>query len=190
MMRYIASALESASWPKLLDPNGQPLPEIALAGRSNVGKSTLINLLAEQKSLAKISSTPGKTQRLQFFSDEKIVLVDLPGYGYAKASQTVRSEWSEAIDRYLNDRPSLRLLLLLLDIRRTPSDDDLALCAWAQKRPLPLLPVFTKTDMLSKSDSERQISQALSILHLSAADALLAPDSPRRLWPALMRIVQ
>ncbi len=191
MMRYVASALDPASWPRLLDPRGQPLPEIALAGRSNVGKSTLINLLSQQKGLAKISSTPGKTQRLQFFTyDDRIVLVDLPGYGYAKASLAVRSEWSEAIDRYLNERPSLRLLLLLLDIRRLPSDDDLSLSSWATEKGLPLLPVFTKTDMLSKVDCERQMNQALSRLNLSSSDALIAPESPRRLWSAILKVVQ
>jgi GTP-binding protein len=172
-----------------MDPQGRPLPEIALAGRSNVGKSTLINRLAEQKALAKISSTPGKTQRLQFFCyDDRLLLVDLPGYGYAKASRSVRAEWSDAIDRYLNERASLRLLLLLLDIRRTPSDEDLALSSWAKEKALPLLPVFTKTDMLSKAECERQQKQALFQLN-HTADSLLASDSPRRLWPALLRYV-
>ena len=186
MMRYIASALESASWPRLLDPKGLALPEIAFAGRSNVGKSTLINLLSEQKALAKISSTPGKTQRLQFFCyDERLLLVDLPGYGYAKASRSAREEWSQAIDRYLNERASLRLLLLLLDIRRTPSDEDLSLVSWAKEKALPLLPVFTKTDMLSKAECSPKQKQALSRLNLT--DSLLAPESPRRLWSAIMR---
>ncbi len=165
-MRYIASALEPDSWPKILSPRGEPLPEIALSGRSNVGKSSLINLLAGQKGLAKISSTPGKTQRLQFFCfDERCVLVDLPGYGYAQAPQKERAEWSQATDQYLNTRTSLKLVLLLLDIRRTPSSDDRNLLLWAVDRGIGILPVFTKTDMVSPAECERLRSQA--ILYLS-----------------------
>ena len=183
-MKHVATALKPDSWPKLHDAIGTPLPEIALAGRSNVGKSTLINLLSNQKNLAKISSTPGKTQCLQFFNyDEELILVDLPGYGYAKVSQSVRAEWSQAIDCYLNDRPSLKLVLLLLDIRRSPSNDDLALSSWAQTHGTPLLPIFTKTDMLSPNICERQRSQALS--QLGRQESLSVPQSSRRLWPIL-----
>ena len=190
-MRYIASALEPESWPKVLSPRGEPLPEIALSGRSNVGKSSLINLLAGQKDLAKISSTPGKTQRLQFFNfDERCLLVDLPGYGYAKAPQKERNEWSQAIDQYLNTRSSLKLVLLLLDIRRMPSPDDRNLFLWASARAISILPIFTKTDMLPSFECERQRSRATHYLSPNKPiETLNVPDSRKRIWPLLTRYI-
>jgi GTP-binding protein len=189
-MRYIASALEMISWPKILSPQGRELPEIALAGRSNVGKSTLINLLAGQKNLAKVSSTPGKTQRLQFFCyDDRCVLVDLPGYGYALAPQKDRLEWSNAIDQYLHTRTSLKLLLLLLDIRRDPSPDDRNLFLWAQNRALPILPVFTKTDTISAAECEHLRSVTLASLTDKKIVSICLPDSRRKIWPKLFRLL-
>ena len=188
-IRYIASALEPNSWPRLLTPQGEALPEIALAGRSNVGKSTLINVLAGQKALAKISSTPGKTQRLQFFCfDERCILVDLPGYGYARAPEKQRLEWSNAIDQYLHTRTSLKLILLLLDIRRTPTPDDRNLLLWANERPIQILTVFTKTDMLKPLECERQRSQAIAYLSPDKPiESISVPDSRKRLWSILLR---
>lgn len=184
-MSYIASSLEQGSWPRVLSPRGEPLPEIALAGRSNVGKSTLINLLAGQKNLAKVSSTPGKTQRLQFFSfEERCLLVDLPGYGFARAPAAVRAEWSQAIDLYLNTRSSLKLLLILLDIRRTPTDDDLALISWARNRPLPYRVVLTKTDLVTPAELTLRMKAFAS---LDPEGPLLMPTSRQKLWPHLLR---
>jgi GTP-binding protein len=191
-MRYIASALESASWPRLLTPQGALLPEIALAGRSNVGKSSFINLLAGQKNLAKISSTPGKTQRLQFFCyEERCILVDLPGYGFAIAPESTRNNWSQAIDQYFTTRKSLRLLLLLLDIRRLPSPDDLSLVRFAKARSIPLLPVLTKIDMLSPAEYEQQRSQILDqISPCLPIDAITTSEPRRRLWATISRYLQ
>jgi len=187
-MRYIASALKADSWPRILSPQGTPLPEIALAGRSNVGKSSFINLLSGRKDLAKISSTPGKTQRLQFFCfEERYVFVDLPGYGFARAPQNERLEWSQAIDEYLNTRSSLKLVLLLLDIRRIPSDEDLSLFAWAENRKIPILPVFTKTDMLSEKECGQLRSEAIARLSSKPIETIDVPNSCRRIWPFLMR---
>ena len=114
--RFLLSTL--TEFPTLKDPRGKPLPEIALVGRSNVGKSSLINHLLGQKKMAKTSATPGKTQLLNFFLvDEQFLLVDLPGYGYAKAPPGEIEKWSHAIDAYINGRPTLRLILLLVDSR-------------------------------------------------------------------------
>ncbi len=168
---YVASALLPCEHPKLLDPQGNPLPEIALAGRSNAGKSTLVNLLSGDKHLAKVAAIPGKTQRLQFFSNGFLTLVDLPGYGFAKAPASLQAEWSAAIDIYLNYRENLCCLILLLDARREPSPDDLALAAWASARPIPWIPCFTKTDLLSPSEALRSQESALR---------LLSPDRPLR----------
>lgn len=149
--RYLLSTL--TEYPILKDPRGNILPEIALVGRSNVGKSSLINHLLEQKKLAKTSATPGKTRLLNFFSvDEKFLLVDLPGYGYAKAPRDDIEKWSEAIDTYINNRPTLKLILLLIDSRRDISPDDQVLMDWASHKRIPLLLILTKTDKLSTGE--------------------------------------
>jgi GTP-binding protein len=149
--RFILSTL--TEFPHLKDPKGKLLPEIALAGRSNVGKSSLINHLFGQKKLAKTSATPGKTQLLNFFVvDEKFLLVDLPGYGFAKAPPEEIAKWSNAIDTYINKRETLKLILLLIDCRRKIERDDEALIAWANAKKIPLLLIFTKTDKISSSE--------------------------------------
>lgn len=151
--RFLTSALAEPEWPLVKGPQGNLLPEIAFVGRSNVGKSSLINALTQQKGLAKTSSIPGKTQRMNFFLiDEKLLLVDLPGYGYAKAPKTYAEDWSKAIDAYFTKRGSLRLLILLIDSRRELSPEDHLVIHWAEAKSLPLLLVFTKTDKLSSSE--------------------------------------
>lgn len=190
-LTYAASSLEPASWPKLLTPTGKPLPEIALAGRSNVGKSTFLNLLAGNKTMAKVSSSPGKTQRIQFFhAENRLVIADLPGYGYAKAPIALQAEWSDAINTYLHERASLRLLVLLLDIRRDPSPDDLQLLDWAAQNPaLDLLPVFTKTDMLSSAEYENRKLKILDALarYPNSLNPLSVPAPRRIVWNILTK---
>ncbi len=160
--RFLLSTL--SEFPNLKDPQGRPLPEIALAGRSNVGKSSLINYLLNQK-IAKSSSTPGKTQLLNFFSiDDKLILVDLPGYGFAKAPPDAIEKWSRAIDDYLNRRPSLRLILLLIDSRREVSEEDLSLIQWASAKKIPLLALLTKTDKLTPAELKSQMLKATAAL--------------------------
>jgi GTP-binding protein len=149
---FIKSAASQTGWPQLLDSRGEPFPEIAVAGRSNVGKSSLLNHLLCNQSLARISSTPGKTQLLNFFSvDEQIALVDLPGYGYAKVPPKVKQTWGAMIETYLAKREPLQLLLFLLDIRRTPNQDDLKFLEWAAYQQLPLILVLTKVDKITKN---------------------------------------
>lgn len=150
LARFLLSTL--TEFPMLKDPLGHNLPEIVLAGRSNVGKSSLINHLLSQKKLAKTSGTPGKTRLLNFFAvDEKFLLVDSPGYGYAKAPRDEAHKWSKAIDAYLNHRPTLRLILLLIDSRRDFSREDQILAEWAMHKCIPILVILTKTDKLSKA---------------------------------------
>lgn len=155
--RFLLSTL--TEFPVLKDPRGNLLPEIALVGRSNVGKSSLINHLLNQKKLAKTSSTPGKTRLINFFSiDEKFLLVDLPGYGFAKAPKHEIQTWSEAIDRYLNDRETLKLILLLIDSRREIGEEDRKIADWAESKNIPVLLVFTKTDKLSRSEKQKLLN--------------------------------
>lgn len=132
------------------------LPEVAVVGRSNVGKSSLLNTLFGRKGFAKTSNTPGKTRLLNYFQvDKQLTLVDLPGYGYAAVSKQVKEKWAELLDRYLNARP--RLILFLVDLRRDPTAEDQALVTWAHAIGKPLILVFTKADKLPRT---RRLSQA------------------------------
>lgn len=126
------------------------LPEYAFIGRSNVGKSSLINMLANQKGLAKTSSTPGKTQLINhFIIDEKWYLVDLPGYGYAKASKTLKSGFSQLISDYISNRTNLINLFILIDIRLEPQKIDMEFIRWLGSNGIPFAILFTKADKIS-----------------------------------------
>ena len=142
-----------------------PKPEIALSGRSNVGKSSLINTLLGRKSLARVSSAPGKTITINYYSvDDKMFLVDLPGYGYAKRSMESKKSWSSLTDDYFLKNPSadaIKLVVQLIDIRTGPTNDDIMMINFLIDSEIPFVVVATKTDKLSKS----QLSAALTELH-------------------------
>ena len=130
------------------------MPEVAFVGRSNVGKSSLINTLVGRKDLAKTSNTPGRTQLINFFSvNGKISFVDLPGYGFAKVAKSLRKDWGEMIEAYLQGRQYLAMVIFVLDIRRDPNDDDLSLRDWLQNFRIPYLFVLTKADKLSRNQA-------------------------------------
>ena len=165
LAQFIASAFKPEEMPKMLKANGHPMPEIAIVGRSNVGKSSLINHLLNNSKLAKTSSTPGKTQSINFFAvDEQIALVDLPGYGYAKVPKAVKKIWAGFIDLYLKKRATLQLILLLLDSRRDPTEEDYALIKWAAFHQKPLLLIFTKSDKLSDREKREKMSTSLDFM--------------------------
>ncbi len=127
-------------------------PAVAIAGRSNVGKSTLINGITQGKKIAKVSRTPGKTQALNFFlADNRFYLVDLPGYGFAKVPKAVKESWGKLVEGYLTENPNLRGLVFLIDCRREIQPDDMTLLEWVIDRGLPFLIVLTKADKLSRS---------------------------------------
>ncbi|SIN78622.1 ribosome biogenesis GTP-binding protein YihA/YsxC [Halodesulfovibrio marinisediminis] len=130
------------------------VPQIALAGRSNVGKSSLINALAGRKNLARTSSTPGKTQSINFYRVEpwQYYLVDLPGYGYAKVSKADRQKWAELINKYLISTPGLKALAVLIDSRVPPQQIDIELTSYARQIDLPLIPILTKGDKCKQSE--------------------------------------
>jgi GTP-binding protein len=144
-----------------------PLPEIAFAGRSNVGKSSLLNSLVRRKSFARVSRTPGRTREINFFRiNNGFVFVDLPGYGYARVSKVKKAEWRPMIESYLRRTSQLRGIVLLLDIRREPSDDDRAMLDFLAEVEVPTIVALTKTDKLSKAgalESAAKISRALAL---------------------------
>ena len=142
-----------------------PRPQVALSGRSNVGKSSLINTLLGRKSLARVSSAPGKTITINFFDvDKKLFLVDLPGYGYAKRSKDSKRVWSTLTEDYFVKNPSvdaLKLVIQLIDIRTGPTDDDILMINWMIDMGVPFIVVATKTDKLSK----KQLTEAIEAIH-------------------------
>ena len=166
------------SFPEFRSKHGEILPEITIAGRSNVGKSSLINHLLNHKNLARVSSLPGKTQTINFFNvDDTLIVADLPGYGFAKRSKTLQEEWANGIDLYLKNRPSLKLVLLLIDSRRMPAEEELSMILWAEHYQKQVLIIFTKSDTLSPHEREKQTALALkelkqqNALHYSIKDA-------------------
>jgi GTP-binding protein len=148
---FIKSATKPSEYPK------GGLPELAIAGKSNVGKSSLINALVNRKNLAKTSSTPGRTQMINFFQiNGKLSLADLPGYGYAKVSLQVRQTWKPMVESYLQTREDIRLVILIIDARRGASTEDLNLLDWLDYHRIPSLIVLTKTDKLSQIERAKQ----------------------------------
>jgi len=149
---------KSATRPSNYPPGEHP--EVAFAGRSNVGKSSLINVLVERKKLVRTSSTPGRTQLLNFFDiNDEFSLVDLPGYGFAKVPLAVKREWGPMIRTYLEARANLRAVVLLFDIRRIPRDEDLQLLDWLEEFSIPTIPVITKADKVSRSQRLKHVKQ-------------------------------
>jgi len=144
-------------------------PEIAFAGRSNVGKSSLINCLLNRKGLVRTSSTPGRTQMLNYFAiNEEFYFVDLPGYGFARAPRPVREQWKPMVHGYLMGRQNLRALVWLLDVRRDPSREDLEFLDWLEEQEISTIPVITKIDKVSRNELTRRIGRIASTTGLEA----------------------
>ena len=134
------------------------IPEIALAGRSNVGKSSFINTLLNRKNLARTSGKPGKTQLLNFFNiDDKLRFVDVPGYGYAKVSKTERAKWGKMIENYLHKSQMLRCVFLLIDIRHEPSSNDKLMYDWIVSQGFQPILIATKADKIKRSQLQKQL---------------------------------
>ncbi len=143
------------------------LPEVAFAGRSNVGKSSLLNALLRRRAAARVSRTPGRTREINFFRvNDAFILVDLPGYGYARVAKERQAEWRPLIEGYLKSSPRLRGLVLLLDARREPSDDDRAMLAFLADAGLPVLVAITKMDKFGSAAGEERVNAIAAALEL------------------------
>ena len=170
------------------------LPEIAFTGRSNVGKSSLINTLVNRKHLVKTSSTPGRTQLINFFIiNQTISFVDLPGFGYAKVPESVRKSWGPMIETYLTTRNTLKGVVLIMDIRRIPGMRELNFIEWLHYFKIPSILILTKSDKLSKIKQKNQhlaIAKALSVnkkeLILFSAKSRMGKDD---VWDAIERLI-
>ena len=156
-------------------------PELAFAGRSNVGKSSLINTLLKRKKLVKTSSKPGCTQLINFFVlNNEVSIVDLPGYGYAKVSKKIRAQWGPMVEKYLSIRETLMGMVLLVDIRRDPGKEELGLMDWFEAHRVPYIIVVTKADKLSKTKQQVRIKAIAESFEIEK-DALILFSSKTRL---------
>jgi GTP-binding protein len=165
---FITSAAKTHQYPPA------DLPEVAFAGRSNVGKSSLINKLVNRKRLVKTSSTPGRTQLINFFQvNGELSLVDLPGFGYAKVPPAVKRQWGPMVEAYIANRTNLKCIVLLMDLRRTPRDEEFSLLDWVHHHEIPTILVLTKADKLSKSQRQKQCRSAAETLGVDASDFIL-----------------
>ncbi|OLD57207.1 MAG: hypothetical protein AUI64_00930 [Acidobacteria bacterium 13_1_40CM_2_64_6] len=150
--RFVKSAKQPDDFPR------DQRPEVAFCGRSNIGKSSLLNTLTNSRGLARTSASPGRTQTINFFLvDERMYFVDLPGYGYAKVAKTVRESWGPMVEGYLHDREQLRLVLMLVDSRIEPTESDTLMKQWLDHHRIPNAVVLTKADKISRSE----LNQAL-----------------------------
>lgn len=168
-----------------------PLPQVALAGRSNVGKSSLVNRLAGRKALAKVSATPGKTRSVNFFTvaPGNFYLVDLPGYGYAKAAKTERAAWAGLIEMYLAGNRQLRAVVVLLDSRLPPQRLDVDMVGYLARAGIPILAVLTKADKCKQAEVAQRRRQWAALLPAGEAEPLVVSSRTglgiAALWAAL-----
>jgi GTP-binding protein len=171
------------------------LPEVAFAGRSNVGKSSLINCLVNRKRLVKTSSTPGRTQLLNFFDiNDEMMFVDLPGYGYAKVPVEIRKSWGPMIEKYLSVRAVLKGVVLILDIRRDPAEDEHNLFEWLYHQQIPVIPVLTKVDKLSKNKQKSRHAVIRESLPMIESELILFSAKTRqgkhKVWDAIREVIE
>ena len=188
-VEFIGGMSEKTGW----RPDSS-LPEVAFAGRSNVGKSSLLNSLVRRKAFARVSRTPGRTREIDFFRiNNGFVLVDLPGYGYARISKEKKAGWKPMIESYMRRTSQLRGIVLLLDIRRDPSEDDRAMLDFLAAVEVPTLVAVTKTDKLSKSAARTRVSDLTKMLSLESEQVIpfsaISGEGRTELLEAIMDLV-
>jgi len=186
--KFITTAVLPADYPKLR------IPEVAVVGRSNVGKSSLLNDLFQQKSLVKVSCTPGKTQHLNFFNiEDKLSFVDIPGYGYAEVPASVRKQWGPMVQAYLEGRDMLQVILFLFDIRRVPNEEDFQMLDWIAEAGKSMILVLTKVDKVTQNEKAAFTQKILSgfraanlhYVHYSTLKRTGRPELVKMLFEAL-----
>ncbi|PID57032.1 YihA family ribosome biogenesis GTP-binding protein [candidate division KSB3 bacterium] len=187
-VRFIKSAVKTDQFPR------HSLPEIAFIGRSNVGKSSLLNALANKKTLARISNTPGRTQLINFFDIHgKLCFVDLPGYGFAQVPEHVKKHWQPMIEAYLLKSEALRAVVLIVDARHKPSRHDIMMREWLQCYEIPVLIVATKIDKVPKTRRSKHLKRVRETLKLQSAETLLPfsalnGEGLKAVWQAVVRM--
>lgn len=171
-IELIISAVQEAQYPET------NLSEVALSGRSNVGKSTFINSMIGRKNMARTSQQPGKTQTLNFFNiDEQLIFVDLPGYGYAKVSKAQREKFGKMIEEYLTQRENLRLVIQLVDLRHNPTEDDVLMYNYLKHFDIPTLVICTKEDKIAKGKVQKHLKNIKDKLELEPEDSIISYSS-------------
>ncbi len=185
---FIKSAVKPSQYPPA------DFPEIAFSGRSNVGKSSLINTLLNRKRLVKTSSTPGRTQLINFFSiNTEFSFVDLPGYGYAKVPESVRKEWGPMITSYLSMRKSLKGVVLIMDIRRIPGIVEMNFIDWLSDLNIPQIIILTKADKLSNMKQKKQLIAIAQTLCVDKNDLIMfstkTGQGKDNIWNAVKKLL-
>ena len=171
-IELIISAVQEAQYPET------NLSEVALSGRSNVGKSTFINSMIGRKNMARTSQQPGKTQTLNFFNiDEQLIFVDVPGYGYAKVSKAQREKFGKMIEEYLTQRENLRLVIQLVDLRHNPTEDDVLMYNYLKHFDIPTLVICTKEDKIAKGKVQKHLKNIKDKLELEPDDSIISYSS-------------